>query len=129
MPFEQLVLEHELGIRAAAFVSVFVVVAACELWVPRRRARSVAKTTRWTHNLLLVALNTLLLRLISPVAAAGVAAFAAIHGWGLLNHLAVSYGAAVVMAVVAMDFVIWLQHVMLHAVPILWRLHRVHHAD
>jgi sterol desaturase/sphingolipid hydroxylase (fatty acid hydroxylase superfamily) len=129
MPFEQVVLEHEVAVRAAAFVGVFAVVAVCELWVPRRRLRLVPKSKRWTHNLLLVALNTLLVRLISPVAAAGVAAFAAMHGWGLLNHFAVPYGAAVVMAVVAMDFVIWLQHVMLHAVPILWRLHRVHHAD
>jgi sterol desaturase/sphingolipid hydroxylase (fatty acid hydroxylase superfamily) len=129
MPFEQFVLEHEVGLRAAAFAIVFAAVAALESWLPRRRTAAVAKRARWTHNLLLAALNTLLLRLFSPVAAAGVAVFAAAHGWGLLNHFALPYAAAVVVAVVALDFAIWLQHVMLHAVPALWRLHRVHHAD
>jgi sterol desaturase/sphingolipid hydroxylase (fatty acid hydroxylase superfamily) len=129
MPFEQLVLEHEVAIRAAAFVGVFIVLAACELWFPRRRTRSMSKTERWTHNLLLAALNTLLLRLISPLAAAGVAFFAATHGWGLLNHFALPYVAAAAVSVIVLDLVIWVQHVMVHAVPILWRLHRVHHAD
>jgi sterol desaturase/sphingolipid hydroxylase (fatty acid hydroxylase superfamily) len=50
-------------------------------------------------------------------------------GWGLLNHFQVPFAIAVPLAVIAMDFVIWLQHVMVHAVPALWRLHRVHHAD
>jgi len=74
-------------------------------------------------------MNTLLLRLVFPLAAAGMAAFAAANGWGLLNHFQVSAWLAVPLAVIAMDFVIWLQHVMVHAVPALWRLHRVHHAD
>ncbi len=76
-----------------------------------------------------MALNTLLLRLLFPLAAVGVAAFAADNGWGLLNHYAAPFWLAVPVAVVAMDFAIWLQHVMVHAVPALWRLHRVHHAD
>jgi sterol desaturase/sphingolipid hydroxylase (fatty acid hydroxylase superfamily) len=84
---------------------------------------------RWTSNLGIVVLNTLLLRLVFPLAAAGMAAFAATNGWGLLNHFQVPVWLAVPIAVVAMDFVIWLQHVMVHAVPALWRLHRVHHAD
>ena len=74
-------------------------------------------------------LNTLLLRLLFPVAAVGLAATAATQGWGLLNHFAVPFWVAVPLAVIAMDLVIWLQHVMVHAVPTLWRLHRVHHAD
>jgi sterol desaturase/sphingolipid hydroxylase (fatty acid hydroxylase superfamily) len=70
-----------------------------------------------------------MLRLLFPLAAVGVAAFAAENGWGLLNHFQVPFALAVPLAVIAMDFVIWLQHVMVHAVPALWRLHRVHHAD
>ena len=73
--------------------------------------------------------NTVLLRLLFPAAAVGMAAFAAEQGWGLLNYFQVSLWLAVPLAVVALDFVIWLQHVMVHAVPVLWRLHRVHHAD
>jgi sterol desaturase/sphingolipid hydroxylase (fatty acid hydroxylase superfamily) len=57
------------------------------------------------------------------------AAFSAANGWGLLNHFQAPFWAAVPLAVIAMDFVIWLQHVVVHAVPVLWRLHRVHHAD
>jgi sterol desaturase/sphingolipid hydroxylase (fatty acid hydroxylase superfamily) len=85
---------------------------------------------RWTANLGLVALNTLLLRLLLPLAAAGVAALAAGRGWGVLQQLVeLPTWVAVLVAVVAMDFAIWLQHVMVHAVPVLWRLHQVHHAD
>jgi sterol desaturase/sphingolipid hydroxylase (fatty acid hydroxylase superfamily) len=84
---------------------------------------------RWASNLGLVLLNTVILRLLFPLAAVGVAAFAARNGWGLVNHFQVPFWLAVPLAVIAMDFVIWLQHVMVHAVPALWRLHRVHHAD
>jgi len=84
---------------------------------------------RWASNLGLVALDTVLLRLLFPLAGAGMAVFCAERGWGLLNHFAVPWVLAVPLAVIAMDFVIWLQHVMVHAVPALWRLHRVHHAD
>ena len=84
---------------------------------------------RWINNLGLVALNTVLLRLLFPAAAVGIAAFAADQGWGLLNYFQTPAWLAIPAAVIAMDFVIWLQHVMVHAIPLLWRLHRVHHAD
>jgi len=125
---EQFVLANEPAIRLAFFFGVFAAVALWEVAAPRRALR-VAKALRWTSNLALVALNTVLLRLIFPLAAVGVAAFAAEHGWGLLNHFQVPFLIALPLAVIALDFVIWLQHVMVHAVPALWRLHRVHHAD
>lgn len=125
---EQLVLANEPAIRPGSFLVVFALVELREVVAPRR-ALTVSKALRWTSNLGLVALNTLLLRLVFPLAAAGMAAFAAANGWGLLNHFQVPTWLAVPLAVIAMDFVIWLQHVMVHAVPVLWRLHRVHHAD
>lgn len=128
MSFEQSVLANEPAIRLAFFLGVFAAVALWEVAAPRR-ALTVSKALRWTSNLGLVALNTVLPRLLFPLAAVGVAAFAAENGWGLLNHFQVPFLLAVPLAVVAMDFVIWLQHVMVHAVPALWRLHRVHHAD
>ena len=128
MNFEQFVLANEPAIRLAFFFGVFAAVALWELAAPRR-ALTVSRALRWTSNLGLVALNTVLLRLIFPLAAVGLAAFAAENGWGLLNHFQVPFLIAVPLAVIAMDFVIWLQHVMVHAVPALWRLHRVHHAD
>ena len=110
------------------FVGVFVLVALFELVAPQRRLTT-SKALRWSSNLGLVVLNTVLLRLMFPLAAVGMAAFSAANGWGLLNHFHVPFWLAVPLAVIAMDFVIWLQHVMVHAVPVLWRLHRVHHAD
>jgi sterol desaturase/sphingolipid hydroxylase (fatty acid hydroxylase superfamily) len=128
MDLEQFVLAHEPAIRLSFFVGVFAVIGLLEVVAPRR-ALTASKALRWTSNLGLVALNTLLLRLVFPLAAAGIAAFGVANGWGLLNHFNVPFWIAVPVAVVAMDLVIWLQHVMVHAVPALWRLHRVHHAD
>jgi len=128
MEFEQFVMSHEPAIRMGFFVGVFALVALSELVAPQRRL-TVSKALRWSSNLGLVVLNTVLLRLMFPLAAVGMAAFGVAKGWGLLNHFDVPFGLAVPLAVIAMDFVIWLQHVMVHAVPLLWRLHRVHHAD
>jgi len=128
MEFEQFVMAHEPAIRIGFFVGVFALVALWELLAPQR-ALTASKSLRWASNLGLVTLNTLLLRLMFPLAAVGMAAFSAANGWGLLNHFSVPFWVAVPVAVIAMDFVIWLQHVMVHAVPVLWRLHRVHHAD
>ena len=128
MEFEQFILANEPAIRLGFFLGVFALVALWELAAPRR-AFTVSKTLRWASNLGLVALNTVLLRLVFPLAAVGIAAFAAANGWGLLNHFQVPFWLAVPVAVIAMDLVIWMQHVMVHAVPVLWRLHRVHHAD
>ncbi len=128
MDFEHLVLANEPAIRLSFFLGIFAVVGLWEVLAPRR-ALTVSKALRWASNLGLVVLNTVVLRLIFPLAAVGVAAFCAENGWGVLNHFDVPFWVAVPLAVVAMDFVIWLQHVMVHAVPALWRLHRVHHAD
>ena len=119
---------HEVAIRLGFFLGIFAIMAVWEVVAPRR-ALAVSKAVRWVNNLGLVVFNTVILRLLFPAAAVGMAAFAANQGWGLLNHFEVNAWLAVPVAVVAMDLVIWLQHVMVHAVPALWRLHRVHHAD
>jgi sterol desaturase/sphingolipid hydroxylase (fatty acid hydroxylase superfamily) len=119
---------HEPIIRLAAFLGVFAIMALWEIRAPRR-ALSVPKLRRWGANLGLVVLNTLILRLLFPLAAVGLAALAASRGWGLLNQVALPAGLEVLLAIVALDFAIWAQHVFFHAVPALWRLHRVHHAD
>jgi len=126
--FEQTVLANEPAIRLGFFLGVFAVIGFWEVLAPRRLL-TVSKALRWTSNLGLVVLDTVLLRLIFPLAGVGLAAFCAKNGWGILNHFQVPFWMAVPLAVIALDFVIWLQHVMVHAVPLLWRLHRVHHAD
>ena len=125
---ETFVQAHEIAIRLCFFAGVFVVMAAWEIFAPRR-VLTVSKAVRWANNLGLVLLNTVLLRLMFPAAAVGMAAFTSAQGWGLLNHFEVPILLSVPIAVIGMDFVIWLQHVVVHAVPALWRLHRVHHAD
>ena len=125
---QELIEANEAVIRLGFFLGIFAVMALWELASPRR-ALTVSKAVRWTNNLGLVALNTVLLRLLFPAAAVGVAGVAAGQGWGVLNHFQVPFWPAVMLGVIAMDFVIWVQHVMVHAIPLLWRLHRVHHAD
>ena len=123
-----LIQANEAIIRLGFFFGIFALMAIWELFAPRR-GLSVSKAQRWVSNLGLVLINTLLLRLVFPAAAVGMAAFAAAEGWGLLNAVDLPFWLSVVISLVALDFVIWLQHVMFHAVPALWRLHRVHHAD
>ena len=128
MTFNEFALANEPAIRLAAFFGIFALMATWETAAPRR-ARLHARRVRWTANLGLVVFNSVLLRLVFPLAAVGFASVAAERGWGLLNNLALPQWAALILAVVALDFAIYLQHVMFHAVPALWRLHRVHHAD
>jgi len=124
----QFILQNEVAIRLTFFFGVFILMALWEVKAPRR-ALTVSKAVRWFNNLGIVFFNTILLRILFPAAAIGVALFAQQQGWGLLNYYQIPFWLAVVLAVIAMDFIIYLQHVMVHAVPALWRLHRVHHAD
>ena len=128
MTFNEWALANEPAVRLGAFFGVFVLMAIWEAVAPRR-ARLLPRRVRWLHNLALVALNSLILRLLFPLAAVGFALLAAERGWGLLNAIEVPYWWAFVLSVIALDFAIYLQHVVFHAVPLLWRLHRVHHAD
>jgi len=128
MNWNDWILEHEVLIRLGFFFGLFTLVALWEVVSPRR-ALAVAKGIRWANNLGLVFLNSIVLRLLFPAAAVGVAATAEQRGWGLFNVYELPFPVAVVLAIVVMDFVIWLQHVMFHAIPVLWRIHRVHHAD
>jgi len=128
MDMSEFLMNHEVAIRLTFFFGVFGVMALWEVLAPRR-ALTVSKPVRWVNNLGIVFLNSFILRLIFPAAAVGMAAFAGTQGWGLFNYFAVPLWLAVVASVVVLDFIIYLQHVMVHAVPALWRLHRVHHAD
>ncbi|MBF0256321.1 MAG: sterol desaturase family protein [Gammaproteobacteria bacterium] len=128
MTINDWILHHEVAIRLGFFFGILVLIALWEVLAPRR-ALTVSKLMRWSNNLGLVFFNSFLLRLLFPAAAVGVAAFASSQGWGLFNYVAAPLWLAALASVVIMDLVIYLQHVMVHAVPLLWRLHRVHHAD
>lgn len=121
-------LGHEPAIRFAFSVAVFVLVASSETLFPRRVQR-IGRLVRWPGNLGLVVLNTALLRLLLPTAAVGLAVVAEARGWGLLHAIALPAWLGLPLAVLVLDLAIYLQHRLFHAVPALWRLHRMHHAD
>jgi sterol desaturase/sphingolipid hydroxylase (fatty acid hydroxylase superfamily) len=121
-------MNNDTMIRLGFFFGIFAFVAVWELLAPRR-ALTTSKTARWVSNLGITFMNPLLVRLLFPVLAVGMALKAQESGWGLLNNYDIPFWPAVVIGVVGLDFIIYLQHVMFHAVPLLWRLHMVHHAD
>jgi sterol desaturase/sphingolipid hydroxylase (fatty acid hydroxylase superfamily) len=122
------ILAHEPIIRISAFFCILIVMAFWEAAAPRRQ-RAFSRWVRWPSNLGLVFLNTLVVRLSIPVAVVGIAALGEQRGWGLLNNVALPNWGRIAIAVLVLDLVIYLQHVLFHAVPVLWRLHRMHHAD
>ncbi|SEP13818.1 Sterol desaturase/sphingolipid hydroxylase, fatty acid hydroxylase superfamily [Salinihabitans flavidus] len=122
------ILAAEPTIRLAIFLGVLAAMALWEVAAPRRR-RDIPRVIRWTNNLGLVVLDTAILRLSFPILAVGLAVTAEERSWGLFNNIDVPVWAALVVSMLALDLAIYLQHVMFHAVPGLWRLHRMHHAD
>jgi len=109
-------------------MAVLVVMASLEVLAPRRRSE-IPRLLRWSNNIALVVLDTVVVRLVFPVLAVALAVVVEDRGWGILNALPVPDWFAFVASMVAFDLAIYLQHVMFHAVPALWRVHRVHHAD
>jgi len=121
-------LATEPQLRLIVFLGVLVAMAVWELAAPRRR-QEIPRVIRWTNNLGLVVIDTIVLRLSFPILAVGLAVIAQDRGWGLFNIIEAPGWFAVLVSIVILDLVIYLQHVMFHAVPALWRLHRMHHAD
>ncbi len=119
---------NEPAIRLGFFLAILVIMALWELARPRRPLES-SKLRRWLRNLGITVLNGALVRWLFPILAIGMAALAAERGWGLLNAYAPPYWLALALSVVVLDLAIYLQHVTFHAVPVLWRLHMVHHTD
>ena len=118
----------ETSIRLGFFFGVFFVVAVCEILAPRRPLTT-SKAARWGANLIIVGLNPLSVRALFPILPVAMAHLTVEQQWGLFSHLPLPYGLEVVLGILALDLTIYLQHVLHHAVPALWRLHMVHHAD
>ena len=124
----EIILANEPAIRMVIF---FAILGSMMLWeaIAPRRAHAVSRWPRWLNNLGISALNTVFLRLLFPTAVVGLALLGEQRGWGLLNAVTLPAWLAVAISVVALDLAIYLQHVLFHAAPALWRLHRMHHAD
>lgn len=115
-------------IGLGTMAAVFAALAALEFLTPRRRLRH-GRVRRWMTNLGLFALDTVLVRLAVPLLMIGTAQLAEARGWGLLNQFALPFWLELLLALVALDLALFLQHWATHRVPLLWRLHQVHHAD
>jgi sterol desaturase/sphingolipid hydroxylase (fatty acid hydroxylase superfamily) len=124
----EILLAHESAIRLGAFAGIFAAMALWELLAPRR-SQVIGRLRRWPGNIAIVVLDMLLIRLVLPTAAVGVALFAQSHGWGVFHTLQVPTWLGVIASLILLDLAVYLQHVLFHAVPVLWRLHRMHHAD
>lgn len=122
------ILAQEATLRLTVFLAVLVAMALWEVAAPRRR-QDIPRVIRWTNNLALVVVDTVILRLTFPILAVGLALMAKERGWGLFNALDIPRWLAVLLSILLLDLAIYLQHVLFHAVPGLWRLHRMHHAD
>ena len=119
---------HEATIRLLFFISIFALMALWEFFAPRR-TRLVSRRKRWPGNLGLVILNTVLVRLVLPTSAVSLAVLIEARHGGILPLLALPPWLGFILALVLLDLAIYLQHLLFHAVPFLWRLHRLHHAD
>jgi sterol desaturase/sphingolipid hydroxylase (fatty acid hydroxylase superfamily) len=119
---------HEPAIRAGAFAAVFVAMVLWEVLAPRR-ALTAPKALRWLNNLAVLVLGAALSRLVAPAAVVGAAIVAEREAWGLFNLVAVPPMLAVAASILLLDLTVWGQHLAMHKVPALWRLHRMHHAD
>lgn len=128
IPMTEFLTTHEPALRLGAFLSMIIAMAIWEGLAPRRR-RKLPRMGRWAINFAIVALNTLLLRLIFPAAVVGVAIWTQDRGWGLFNLTGTPAWIALPVAVIILDLVIYGQHVVFHKIPLLWRLHRMHHTD
>ena len=121
-------MDHEITIRVSFFFGIFLLLSLGELGKPRR-ALVTAKKGRWFNNLIIMVMNILLVRFLFPLVPVTMALLARERGWGLLTHVELPYLLHVAGAVLVLDFVVYLQHVLFHAVPTLWRFHIMHHVD
>lgn len=128
MGIHDFIIEHEPLIRISVFLGFLTLMGLWELLAPRK-APTISKAYRWVNNLSLIFFNGFVTKLIFPIVSTGMAIVASNRGWGLFNIYELPLVVSVVLFIVLMDLLIYFQHRLVHAVPLLWRLHKVHHAD
>ena len=121
-------LQHEIPFRLGCFFIVLLTMMSWE-WRWPRRALTLSRIQRWPANLGIIIVDSVVLRLVFPMLAVGVASLTEINGWGLFHRLNIPFWLALIASLLALDLAIYTQHVVFHKVPALWRLHRMHHTD
>ena len=124
------IFQSETHLRIAFFIGIFLILALSEFLFPKRSKNiGVPQKVRWISNLSIMILDNLIMRLILPLLSIGMAVLAQKYDWGIFNRYEIPYWLNLLLTIVVLDLVIYLQHIMFHAVPIFWRFHRMHHAD
>ncbi len=121
-------IEYENIIRPSVFVGLLVLLAIAEFFVPLAK-RQTPRPIQWVTNIVIVVIDTLALRFLFPLLAVGVAAYASQNGVGLFNLVSLNSWVVFVLSLLLLDLLIYGQHVIMHKVPLLWRLHRMHHSE
>jgi sterol desaturase/sphingolipid hydroxylase (fatty acid hydroxylase superfamily) len=121
-------MQIEQTIRLSIFAGVLLLVALWEMVAPRRPLLD-SKRRRWVTNLTLVVIDTIAVRLLFPILPVALAGVAASRGWGIFNVIRIDPWLTFILSFLLLDFIIYLQHLLFHHIPILWRLHRMHHTD
>lgn len=128
----EILLTYEIWLRLSAFLGLLAIFLSWEGLAPKR-SRERSRGSRWLSNSGIIIIDSIALRLVFPTAAIGAALWASETQFGVLHYLGAAFGMPlwlqIIVAVLILDFAIWLQHFIFHHVPILWRLHRMHHTD
>jgi len=118
----------EMWLRLGVFLGILCLCLSAQALWPRRKDIGV-KPERWITNFALTVINSVAMRIIEPVSAILASSYAADKGWGLFHHIDLPVWAEICLAVIILDMAIYAQHVATHKIPVLWRLHKVHHSD
>ena len=117
------VLNNETSLRMGIFLSILLTMMLAEYLFPRKQ-RALPRARRWTSNLLLIAIDSVFVKLVFPIVAVGAAIMAEQNGWGLLSQIDLPLWAEVTIAIIILDMMIYWQHLAFHHIPFLWALHK-----
>ncbi len=123
-----ILIEYEVIIRPAVFLTLFILLACGEFFFPLAK-RKCTRLRQWFINLSIVIIDTILLKLLLPLLAVGVAQYAAEHSLGVFNIIAMPAWLTIILSLLLLDLLIYGQHVLMHNLPLLWKLHRMHHTE
>jgi len=124
----EFLITHEQNIRLGVFISLLIIFAGLEFIAPLAKRRA-ARLSQWFTNISITLISTFVMRLILPIFAVGVSNYTAEHNVGLFNIINLGFWPTLIVSLLLLDVLIYGQHVMMHKVPLLWRLHRMHHTE
>jgi len=119
---------NEILVRISVFLIILLSMILIEFIIPFRK-RKVQRSLRWKNNILILLMDSIILRLLFPAAAVGIAIYAENIGFGLFHHITVSFIPLLIISIILLDLTIYAQHVFFHYNQILWKVHRMHHTD